>query len=219
MFSLSNHIDKVDFTFWFIVGISAVLLLLITVLMIYFVFKYNRKKNPKPENIHGNMTLEILWTVIPVILVMGMFYFGWVGFKETTVVPADAIEVNVVGQMWKWNFEYSNGLKTDTLYVPLNKPVKLNLSSIDVNHSFFIPAFRFKKDAMLNKPAYIWFMPDKLGSFDIACAEYCGLQHSYMYTKLVIVPEEEFSYWLISEKEKMNAALNSSDTNSVNKTN
>ncbi len=195
MFPASNYVDKVDFAFIFITVISFALLALVTILMLYFVFKYNHKRNKKATNIHGSIPLEIFWTVIPVILVLGMFYFGWVGYVDSVNPPADSMVIKVTGQMWKWSFEYPDGFKTDTLYVPANVPVKLNLNSVDVNHSFYIPAFRLKKDVLPNRNNSLWFNADKTGSYDIACAEYCGLRHSYMYTKIVVITKDNFTAW------------------------
>lgn len=197
----SNFIKEVDGVFLFILGISVLLLILITFLMIYFVIKFNRKKNPRPRNIKGNTTLEIIWTVIPTLLVIGMFYYGWYGYKKMTAAPKDAFEINVNARMWAWEFNYPNGLKTDTLVVPVNKPIKLNLHSLDVNHSFFIPAFRIKRDAIPNKNNYLWFIAEETGVYDIACAEYCGLRHSYMYSKLYALHQNEFDEWYKSKSD------------------
>jgi cytochrome c oxidase subunit 2 len=112
-----------------------------------------------------------------------------------TAAPKDSFEINVNGRMWQWEFIYPNGKKTDTLVVPINKPVKLNLNSLDVNHSFFIPAFRIKKDVIPNKNNSLWFIANETGVYDIACAEYCGLRHSYMYSKLYAVHQNEFENW------------------------
>lgn len=192
----SEFVKSVDFAFFFIVAISVFFLVLITGLMLYFVFKYSRKKNPKAQNIHGNIPLEILWTVIPTILVLFMFYFGWMGYKEMSTIPEEAMVVDVTGQMWKWTFKYENGKTSDTLYVPVNRPVKVNLNSIDVNHSFYIPAFRVKKDVIPGKQNTSWFNATEVGSYPIFCAEYCGLNHSYMYTEVVVMPQESFNNWL-----------------------
>ncbi|HRI45568.1 MAG: cytochrome c oxidase subunit II [Ignavibacteriaceae bacterium] len=202
MFPNSTYAESVDFAFWFIVGISFTLLVLITILMIYFVFKYNRKKQVKAENIHGNLTLEIVWTVIPVLLTLGMFYYGWMGYQDLSNPPSDAMVVKSTGQMWKWTYEYNNGLVTDTLFVPVNRAVKIDLVSADVNHSFFIPAFRIKRDVLPNRENFVWFKAENTGSFDIACAEYCGLQHSYMYSKVVVLPENEYDLWFKNASEK-----------------
>jgi cytochrome c oxidase subunit 2 len=191
----SNFVKEVDGVFLFILGISLALLVLITILMVVFVIKFNRKRNPRPKNIKGNTALEIIWTVIPTLLVVGMFYYGWYGYKKMTAAPKDSFEINVNGRMWQWEFIYPNGKKTDSLVVPINKPVKLNLNSLDVNHSFFIPAFRIKKDVIPNKNNSLWFIANETGVYDIACAEYCGLRHSYMYSKLYAVHQNEFENW------------------------
>ena len=193
---ISNFANSVDGTFLFTLIVSVFFLVLITFLMIFFVIKYSRKRNPKGTNIHGNMGLEIAWTLIPTILVLIMFWFGWQGYKEMVNVPENAMPINVTAQMWKWSFQYEDGKKTDTLYVPVNTPIKLVLHSNDVNHSFFIPAFRLKKDVFPNKERVAWFIAKETGEYDIACSEYCGMNHSYMYSKIFVLPEEEFKNWM-----------------------
>lgn len=206
MFSgASTFADAVDGAFLFILLTSVALLVLITFLMIYFVIKYNRKKNKKAVNIKGSVPLEILWTVIPTILVLAMFWYGWYGYTKIRDVPEDAMVVQVSGQMWHWKFTYENGLVTDTLYVPVDMPVRLNLISLDVNHSIFIPAFRVKEDVIPNRTNFTWFQATNVGSYDIACAEYCGLLHAYMYTKVVVMEEEDYNQWFLTASTEMNA--------------
>lgn len=209
---------EVDNIFIFIVGISVVLLLGVTFAMIYLVIKYRSKKHPKSENITGNTTLEVVWTVIPLILVLAMFYYGWQGFKLMRNVPPDAMTVKVTGRMWKWSFEYENKKTSDTLYVPVGKPVKMDIQSADVNHSFYIPSFRIKEDAVPGRTNYLWFLPNEKGTYDVMCAEYCGMNHSYMLTKIVAVPEDEFTKWLTktdtlkTDTTKINQPINLQDT-------
>ncbi|MDZ7623162.1 MAG: cytochrome c oxidase subunit II [Ignavibacteriaceae bacterium] len=193
---ISNFANSVDGTFLFTLIVSVFFLVLITVLMIFFVIKYSRKRNPKATNIHGNMFLEIAWTGIPTILVLIMFWYGWQGYKEMVNVPENAMPIDVTAQMWKWSFKYEDGKTTDSLYVPVNTPIKLTLHSNDVNHSFFIPAFRLKKDVFPNRERIAWFIAKETGEYDIACSEYCGLNHSYMYSKIFVLPEEEFKNWM-----------------------
>ncbi|QQS34582.1 MAG: cytochrome c oxidase subunit II [Ignavibacteriales bacterium] len=191
----SNFIESVDSTFLFVLIVSVFFLVLITALMIFFVVKYNRKRNPKAVNVHSNLALEITWTVIPTILVLIMFWYGWVGYMDMAEAPENSLKVDVTAQMWKWSFKYENGTTTDTLYVPVNRPVKLNLNSLDVNHALFIPAFRVKKDVLPGQDRFVWFESGETGSYDIACAEYCGLNHSYMYSKVVVLAESEYKVW------------------------
>jgi cytochrome c oxidase subunit 2 len=187
--------DYVDTTFLLIVGVSLLVLLGLLIAMVYFVVRYSRKRNPHPTNIDGNVPLEITWTVVPLILFMGMFYLGWEGYLKESVIPEGAVPIKVTGRMWAWSFEYPNGVVTDTLFVPVNTPIKLLLHSLDVNHSFYIPAFRIKKDVIPNRNNVMWFKTPRVASYDVACAEFCGLQHSYMYTKVVARDSTAFESW------------------------
>lgn len=195
---VSNFSQSTDLAFFFTLVVSIFFLVLITSLMIYFVIKYNRKRNPKATNVHHNTALEVTWTVIPTILVLIMFWLGWTGYLEQSKIPENALTIDVTAQMWKWSFKYSNGKETDSLYVPINKDVVLNLKSIDVNHAFYVPKFRIKKDVYPNQTRTTWFNASEIGNFDIACAEYCGLNHSYMYNKVHVMNESEFNAWLNS---------------------
>jgi cytochrome c oxidase subunit 2 len=193
----SNFVQGVDRAFLVILGISFFFLIGLTVVMIYFMYKYNRKRHPVATQIHGSTKLEIIWTVIPFILTMIMFYYGWAGWKPMTKAPKDAMEVTVIGRMWNFSFEYENGRRTDTLFLPINKPVKLNLVAMDVLHSLYIPAFRVKQDMVPGlKNNFMWFEPQRVGSYDLFCAEYCGLQHSYMYSTVKVMEDSLFQSWL-----------------------
>ncbi len=193
----SNFVAGVDLTFIIILGISVFFLVGITAAMIYFVIRYRRKKHPKAAQIEGNNTLEIVWTVVPTILVLIMFYYGWVGYRPMRQVPDDAIPVKAYGQMWSWMFEYPNGKKSAELVVPINKPVKLDLISRDVLHSLYIPAFRIKEDVVPGKDNYMWFTALEAGEYDLFCAEYCGERHSYMLSKVRVISEGEYEQWLV----------------------
>jgi cytochrome c oxidase subunit 2 len=191
-FAYAGEVDRI---FLFIVGISVLLLALITVLMIYFVIRYRRNRHPEAVDIEGNTLLEIIWTLVPTALVIAMFYYGWIGFKAMRDVPDNAMNVGVTGQMWFWKFEYKNGRQTDSLHVPVGVPVKLNIESLDVIHSLYIPAFRIKEDAVPGAETYLWFVAENEGDFDIFCAEYCGTGHSSMNSKVIAHSEEEFRRW------------------------
>ncbi|HAM51061.1 MAG TPA: cytochrome c oxidase subunit II [Nitrospiraceae bacterium] len=191
----SNSAIKVDTTFSYILGIEVILLMLVTSTMIFFVIKYNRKKKETPENIEGSMFLEIIWTAIPTLLVIGMFYLGWRSFDIIRFVPKEVMTIKVTGRQWSWLFSYENGKQSDTLNVPLGKPVKMLLTSADVLHSFYIPAFRIKEDCVPGLETYLWFTAEELGTYDIFCTEYCGLGHSGMVSKVIVMPEKEFDAW------------------------
>ena len=194
----SNFVQGVDTAFLVILGISFLFLIGLTVIMLVFIFKYNKKRNPKATQIEGSVKLEIIWTVVPFLLTMLMFYYGWAGWKPMQNIPDDAMEITVYGRMWNFTFEYDNGKRTDTLFVPKDQPVKLNLVAMDVLHSLYIPAFRVKQDMVPGKENNsMWFEPQKEGVYELYCAEYCGLQHSYMYSYVKVMPEADFTDWLV----------------------
>jgi cytochrome c oxidase subunit II len=194
----SNFVKGVDTAFLVILGIAFFFLISLTIVMLIFIFKYNRKRNPKATQIEGSTTLEIVWTVIPFLITMLMFYYGWAGYKPMTKPPSDAMEVTVYGRMWNFMFEYENGKRTDTLYLPKDQPVKLNLVAMDVLHSLYIPAFRVKQDMVPGKENnFMWFEPQKVGTYELYCAEYCGLQHSYMYSYVKVLEDTAFQSWMV----------------------
>ena len=203
----SNTAGKVEDAFLFIVVCCVVLLALVTVTMIVFLVKYNRDRHARPETVRENVALEITWTVIPTILVLFMFYFGWVDFDYIRNPPKDALAIDVTARQWSWLFEYTNGKQSDVLYVPLGKPVKLVLTSADVIHSLFIPAFRIKEDCVPGMKTHLWFTADETGSYDLFCTEYCGLGHSHMRSKVNVVSAEDFTRWLNTAEGKTPADL------------
>lgn len=191
-------VQGVDQAFWYILGISVVLLFGITAVMVYFVVKYRRSKNPVAADIRDNYPLEIVWTIVPTLIALSMFYVGWSSYLGLRTVPDGAMEVEVLAQQYSWIFVYDNDKEIENeLVVPLGRAVKLNITSLDVLHSFFVPAFRIKVDAVKGMSTYTWFYADELGEYDIECTEYCGVNHSVMVAKLRIVPEAEFQTWLL----------------------
>jgi cytochrome c oxidase subunit 2 len=193
----------VDNVFLYILIICAFLLGLITFLMVYFVIRYRREKHPKPVDIEGSLWLEITWTVIPTLIVLTMFYYGLTGFEFLKKVPPGAMKVNVIARQWSWLFKYENGIQDPELRVPVGKPVKLLLHSLDVIHGFYIPAFRIKQDVVPGMTNTLWFQPTQVGTYDIMCSQYCGLEHSHMLSKMIVLPKEEFINWYQGKQEKV----------------
>jgi cytochrome c oxidase subunit 2 len=193
----------VDNVFLYILLICVLLLTLITFLMVYFVIRYRREKHPQAADIEGSTWLEIAWTVIPTLIVLTMFYYGLTGFQFLKKVPEGAIPVKVMARQWSWLFQYENGTQDTELRVPVGKPVKLVLTSQDVIHGFYAPAFRIKQDAVPGMETYLWFQPTETGTFDVMCSQYCGLEHSHMLTKIVVLPQEEFTKWYQGKKQEV----------------
>lgn len=188
----SNFVHDVDKAFYIILGISFFFLIAITIVMIYFIIKYNRKKKKAAVQVKDNMWVETIWTVIPLIIVLLMFYYGWEGYYPMRSVPEGAKEIKVIGKMWNWEFHYPNGKMSTDLIVKINEPVKLNLVSMDVLHGLYIPAFRIKEDLVPGADNYSWFIPQQIGKYDIFCSVYCGIRHSYMHSYVIVVDEEVY---------------------------
>lgn len=194
--------QAVDPVFIFIFGISLVLLLGITVTMLWFVMRYRRSKNPEPTSTaEGNIWLEIVWVVLPTILVLAMFYYGWSGYLTLRTVPKHALQVTATARMWSWSFKYANGKTSPKLYVPVGKPVLVQLVSLDVLHGFYLPAFRVKRDVVPGMQNHAWFVATKPGSYDLFCSQYCGLGHSAMISTVEALPEAKFTAWLNGSNE------------------
>ncbi len=197
----SNIAGKIETSFLIVVGACVVLLVIVTVTMLVFLYKYNRKRHPVPDDIKENIPLEIIWTVIPTVLVIFMFYFGWVDFDYIRNPPRDAMNIDVISRQWSWTFRYENGKQSDTLRVPVGQPVKLTLTSEDVIHCLFIPAYRVKEDCVPGLKTHLWFTANEAGAYNIFCTEYCGLEHSHMRSKLITMPVAEFTAWYQSKPE------------------
>lgn len=191
-----NAVASVDQTFLVIFGISALILVLITLAMVYMVIRYNRRRHPVPADFDGNLVAEIIWTVVPTLLVLAMFYYGWQSFRALRGIPPGAMEVQVTARQWSWSFTYPGGRQSHELWVPVGRPVKLTLNSKDVIHGFYLPAFRVKIDVVPGMTTHAWFQADKPGDYEIYCSVYCGLDHAKMLSRVRAVSAQEFERWL-----------------------
>jgi cytochrome c oxidase subunit 2 len=192
--------QKSDAVFFFVFALSVVFLVGITALMIYFVIRYSRKRHPVAAQIDGHVGLEVLWTVVPLILFMVIFYYGWTNYEYMRQAPRDSMVIKVNARQWSWSFQYPNGKQTTELYAPLGKPMRLEVRSQDVVHGFFIPAMRLKIDALPNRGTMTWFEATRVGAYDIECTVICGVKHSEMLSKIYIVPEDEFKAWYFGDE-------------------
>ncbi|MBT88948.1 MAG: cytochrome c oxidase subunit II [Spirochaetales bacterium] len=193
----STFAYNVDFVLTLITVISVVSCVLIAFLLIYFVIKYRRRSDndPTPAITHDSF-LETLWTVIPTILCIVIFIYGYIYYDEYTTTPKNAYEINVTAKKWMWSFDYPNGKKTlNELYVPLDQPIRLVMQSEDVLHSFFVPAFRVKQDTIGNRYTFINFTATEEGVYKLYCTEYCGAGHSNMDGKVHVLGKAQYAAW------------------------
>jgi cytochrome c oxidase subunit 2 len=206
----STVAKDVDWVYYFIYWTSVVLFVGIIGAMLYFVVKYRRRPGVKAEPTGHNTPLEVAWTIAPLFLLILLFHWGFKGYMDMFVPPADALEIRVRGQKWAWDFEYPNGAHTGNeqrpgqsdddlgsgLTVPVGRPVRLVISSSDVIHSFFVPGFRIKHDAVPGMYSIAWFTATQTGNTEFTCAEYCGTGHSMMHGLVHIVSPERWQQFL-----------------------
>jgi len=202
---VSTFAKSIDDLFSFILYGSLIVFIGMIVATGAFIFLYGKsRKTPRPKkHIVHNLKLELAWTIIPLILMMVVFAWGYKDFLHMSVPPEDAIEIRVQGQKWFWSFEYSEtGIKTiGEIVVPVGRAVKLIMSSTDVLHSFFVPNFRVKRDVLPNRYTQIWFEATQEGIYQVFCAEYCGDQHSNMLATVTVLSENDYETWLKSSGE------------------
>ena len=191
---------EVDGLFYFVTWASAVLFAGVIGAMIYLAVRYRRRHEREvPEIVVPNKLIEISWIVVPTILVLILFNWGFKLYIKMGIAPPDSYEIVVRGSQWKWDFEYPDGTTTtNEVHVPIDRPVRFKMSSIDVLHSLFVPAFRVKQDVLPDRYTYIWFQATKQDTFQVYCTEYCGTAHSGMLASLVAESQDKFETWLKS---------------------
>ena len=194
----STIAGSVDALYFFLVGVSLFFTVLIFAMVFGFAIKYRRRSEEElPRPIDGSMRLEVMWTVIPFILTMVMFAWGATLYLRNSRPPDGSLEVYVVGKQWMWKLQHPEGQREiNQLHVPVNVPVRLIMTSEDVIHSFFVPAFRIKQDVLPGRYTTQWFQATRPGEYHLFCAEYCGNQHSGMIGTVTVLGAVEYENWL-----------------------
>lgn len=194
----SSFALKVDGIYFATVLLCVFFAALVSVLVVVFAIKYRRKSPDEvPRQIAGHIGLELFWTSIPLVLALGMFVWSAVLYFHMTTPPANTLEMYVVGKQWMWKLQHPEGKREiNELHVPLGQAVRLTMTSEDVLHSFYIPAFRVKKDVLPGRYTSLWFEATKLGSYHLFCAEYCGTEHSRMIGTIHVMEPQDYQNWL-----------------------
>ena len=194
----SSIAGEVDALFFFIVAVTVFFTVAVSIAAVYFAIRYRRRSDAdRPAEIHGSLLLELTWTLVPLGIVVVMFVWGAKVFFHMNRPPDDAMTVSVVGKRWMWKLQHPTGQREiNELHVPLGRAVKLVITSEDTIHSFFVPAFRIKKDAVPGRYNVAWFRATRTGTFHLFCAEYCGTEHSKMIGKVVVLEPEAYQTWL-----------------------
>jgi len=200
-----------DSLYAFLMILSIFFFVLVIGGMLYFIWKYRASRGHEVNDIHGNALVEIVWTVVPTFLVMVIFVWGYVVYRDMVAAPGDAYEIRVIGKQWSWQTQYDDGRTyMNQVFVPVNQPVKLILSAEDVLHSFFVPSMRVKKDAVPGMYSSVWFEATVPGVHQVYCAEYCGTAHSAMLAKVYALEEADWSRFI--QGSEINLAKYEKDT-------
>jgi cytochrome c oxidase subunit 2 len=195
----STIAPNIDLLFWVITAVSAVFTVGVATAIIYFAVKYRRgSQADRSRPIHTSLKLELAWSVGPFLLSLVFFFWAAAAYFQMYRVPTrSGIEINVVGKQWMWKIQHPNGRREiNTLHVPVGQPVKLSLTSQDVIHAFYVPAFRIKRDVLPGRISTAWFEATKTGTYHLFCAEYCGTEHSRMIGSVVVMEPEDYEEWL-----------------------
>jgi len=193
----SEFAKEIDFVYMSLFWLSVVLFLMIAVPSVYFAWRYRYKPGRRTPHQTHNTTLEVAWSVGPLILCIAIFFWGLNGWMKYAVAPGESMEISVTAKQWLWQFEYPDGSRTiNDIHVPVNKPVKFTMTSEDVLHDFFVPDMRVKHDIIPGRYTQIWFTPTVLGKHNFTCAEYCGKDHSGMKGDLTVDNDADFAKFL-----------------------
>ena len=194
----STFAGHVDGLYLFLVVVTAFFSLLIGALVVFFAIRYRRRSPDEiATDVHESKTLELVWTVIPLGLTIVMFFWGASVYFRITRPPTNAIDVYVTAKQWMWKLQHSDGHREmNELHVPIGQPVRLTMASEDVIHSFYVPAFRFKRDVVPGRFSVAWFQATKPGKYHLFCAEYCGTRHSNMIGWIYAMTPADYQAWL-----------------------
>ncbi len=194
----STVAGEVDMLFYFLIGVSLFFTVLIFSLIFYFSIRYRRRSDTEqPRPMIGSLGLELFWSVTPFMITVVMFVWATSLYFKNVSPPAGALDIYVVAKQWMWKLQHPEGQREiNTLHVPIGRPIRLIMTSEDVIHSFYVPAFRVKYDVLPGRYTTLWFEPTKTGEYHLFCAEYCGTKHSAMVGRVIVMRPLEFERWL-----------------------
>src|SRR5438105_3341227 len=193
----SNMAGNVDALFIFLLILCGLMCVAIFIMILVFAAKYRRRKGVEAEQIEGSTALELTWSGVPLLIFMGIFAWGAIIYFQERTPPQDSAEIYTVAKQWMWKFQHMEGQREiNELHVPVGRDVKMIMTSQDVIHSFYVPAFRIKQDVLPGRYTTAWFRATKAGTYHLFCAEYCGTQHSGMIGQVVVMEPAEYQAWL-----------------------
>jgi len=195
--SASKQADRIDFTYWFATVICLVIFSVVAAILVYAMINFRAKPGDWSDGppVHGNTTIEIVWTVIPAVLVTAISIASAIVLAQNGNAGSNPLVVRVLGQQFAWTFTYSNGTSSPILRLPLDRPVRLEITAADVIHSFWVPNFGQKQDAVPGQVNDLTITPTRTGTFPVICTELCGLGHATMRSTTIVMNEAAFKSW------------------------
>jgi cytochrome c oxidase subunit 2 len=196
--SASTIASQVDHLYFYLLAVSGFFSVLIALLVIVFAIKFRRRsENDLPPTIHGSLLLEAAWSAIPLGIALSFFVWGAKIYFTMNRPPDDSLQVYVVAKQWMWKLQHADGTREiNELHVPLGRPIELKMTSEDVIHSFFVPAFRIKKDVVPGRYSTAWFQATKAGRYHLFCSQYCGTNHAKMIGWVDVMAPIDYQNWL-----------------------
>lgn len=194
----STMASRIDMMYFVLIGLSLAFAIPIAIAVIVFAIRYREGSEvDRSKPIYESLKIEFLWTFIPFVLAMGIFVWSAIVYFDYASPPKDTLDIYVIGKQWMWQIQHPLGKREiNELHVPVNRPIKLIMTSQDVIHSFFVPAFRVKQDVLPGRYTTLWFEPTKVGEYHLFCAEYCGTDHSRMTGKVIVMEQAAYEEWL-----------------------
>lgn len=204
----STIAEGIDNLYYFLTAIDLFFTAIIFLTIFYFMIRYRRRSQQEtPEQIEGSLPLEILWSIVPLVLVVVTFVWSTSLFIRNARPPEASTEIFVIGKQWMWQLQHPEGVREiNELHVPVGRPIKLTMTSEDVIHDFFIPAFRVKKDVVPGKYTSLWFQATKTGQYHLFCAQYCGVSHALMRGEVIVMEPQDYERWLSGSKKENSMA-------------
>ena len=208
--NVSSYGGKIDSLFWLITWITGVIFVVVELLLLFFLFRYRHREGKPARYTHGNNRVEVIWTIVPAFICVVLALLSrraWADIKQS--MPPGAMQIEIMAEQFAWNIRYTGPdeklntaddiITLNQLHVPVGRPVVVSLRSKDVIHSFFLPEFRVKQDAVPGMTTRIWFQGEQVGNWEIACAELCGLGHYRMKGFITVETPEDLEKWLATQ--------------------
>jgi cytochrome c oxidase subunit II len=193
----STFATQVDLLYWFLVALTVFFVVAIGAVVVGLCTWYRKCEGRKATQIEGSLVLELMWSGLPLVIVIGLFAWGTTLFVAMQKVPQDCVDMTVVGKQWMWKVQHPSGVRENSdLHIPVGQAIRLTMTSEDVIHSYSIPAFRTKQDVVPGRYTQMWFEPTKVGQYHIFCMEYCGTGHSAMVGTVTVMERVDYERWL-----------------------